>query len=214
MPTPSFGSLNQDATNEQIIDYIYKLEKELNYLLLSLDTTNVNRLDAKVIKTGILDANLVTVRSDLTTGYVQIDSNGLRANNGTINTFEIDVSGSAYFRGDITSDATITGASIIGASITGGNINVSSNVTIGQYLYFPIAGSGGVIFPNASIYFNDLTDTLELGATNGISVNNLLINNFLSFDNYTTNPGGTAPTNITGYLPVSINGTSYEIPFY
>lgn len=163
MPTPQFGGLGDNPTLPDVIDYVYKLEKELNYLLQNLDTSNVNRLDAKVIKVGTLDANLVTIRSDLSgTSYLQMDTNGIRANNGTINTFEIDSTGAAYFRGNITSDATITGATIrtgaVGTDrieLSGGKFQglTSSNQTTG--LYFDIGTIAGTGIADLFLYHNN-----------------------------------------------------------
>lgn len=113
MPTPEFGSIGDNPTLSEVVDYVHKLQKELNYLLQNIDDLNINRLTAKSIKAGTLDANLVTIRSDLAgSSYLQIDGLGIRANNGSINTFEIDSTGQAYFRGNVTSDAVITGATI------------------------------------------------------------------------------------------------------
>lgn len=127
MPTPEFGGLGLSPSLPEVVDYVHKLEKELNYLLQNLDTLNVSRLDAKVIKTGTLDANLVTVKSDLAgSSYLQIDGLGIRANNGFINTFEIDSTGQAYFRGNITSDAVITGAKVQTAA-SGRRIEMANN---------------------------------------------------------------------------------------
>lgn len=122
MPTPQIPSIPGDANVQQLRDGIIGINRYLNYLLSSLDTLNINRLDAKVIKTGTLDANLVTIRSDLVgSSYLQLDGNGIRANNGTINTFEINTDGNAFFRGNITSEAIITGA-LIQTAATGRRI--------------------------------------------------------------------------------------------
>jgi hypothetical protein len=72
----------------------------------------------------------VTLRNDLTgSNYINIDTSGIYAwdNALMLKTFEIDSSGKAYFRGDITSDATITGAAINGATITGGTIRTAAS---------------------------------------------------------------------------------------
>ncbi len=61
MPTPEFGRLGDNPTIEDLTDYIYKLQKELNYLLQSLDTININRLDAKVIVANTITANKMNV---------------------------------------------------------------------------------------------------------------------------------------------------------
>lgn len=125
MPIPTLPKA-QGTSNEELINYLAKLQKEVQWLLANLDTKNVRQLDADVINAGTLDAGLVTVRSDLTSGYIQIDSTGLKANDGTKNTFEINSSGKAYFRGDITSDANIIGATFKTAD-SGVRIEFSGN---------------------------------------------------------------------------------------
>lgn len=63
-------------------------------LFLTLDSLNVVSLTADHIDAGTIDANIVTIRSDLTAGaYVQIDGNGMIINNGTIDTFKADING-------------------------------------------------------------------------------------------------------------------------
>lgn len=132
MPTPDFNGLVDNPNMKDIVDYIYGLERKLNYLLGNLDTKNVNRLDAKVIKTGTLDAGIVTVRSDLTGGaYVQIDSTGIIGNNGTINTFQIDTNGQAIFKSDLTGTSYIqidgTGLKANNGTLNTLEINSSGN---------------------------------------------------------------------------------------
>lgn len=111
MPYPAIPSISGGSIDE-LVDSLERLRKYTEWMLTSLDTQNVKELDADVVNTGTLNANLVTVRSDLGAGYLQIDGTGLRANDGYKNTFEIDYLGNAYFRGNITSEATITGATI------------------------------------------------------------------------------------------------------
>lgn len=170
MPTPEFGSMGDNPSLSDVVDYVHKLQKELNYLLSSLDTLNINRLDAKVVKAGTLDANLVTVKSKLSgTSYLQIDGLGIRANNGTINTFEIDSTGAAYFRGNVTSDANITGANIRTA-LTGRRIELANN----QLNAYDSGGHSRIQFyedTRADYYelrFNDATGT-HAGTISGTS---------------------------------------------
>lgn len=125
MPTPQIPSIPGDANVQQLRDGIIGINRYLNYLLSSLDTLNINRLDAKVIKTGTLDANLVTIRSDLLgSSYLQLDGNGIRANNGVIDTFEISTSGDAFFRGKFEAKHAIIGDETTPATI---NIHYGTN---------------------------------------------------------------------------------------
>lgn len=90
--------------------------QELTNLILNLDSLNVVSLTADHIDAGTIDANIVTIRSDLTSGaYVQIDGNGMVINNGTIDTFEADING----------DVTMTSATIRSLS-TGERVEIDS----------------------------------------------------------------------------------------
>lgn len=148
MPAPEFGSLNANATLPEVIDYVFKLQKELNYLLNNLDDQNVNRLTANSIKAGTLDANLVTIRSDLSgSAYIEIDGLGIRANDGFRDTFEIDSTGKAYFGGSITSDSIITGATVQTASF-GRRIVLANN----QLTAYDSAGNPRIQFKEIPQY--------------------------------------------------------------
>lgn len=169
MPTPEFGRIGDNPSLSDVVDYVYKLQKELNFLLTSLDTLNISRLDAKVVKTGTLDTNFVTVRSDLAgSAYLQIDTNGIRGNNGTLNTFEIDTAGNAYFRGNITSDATITGATIRTGAVGSDRIEMSGGKFRGitaagsiTGMYFDIGTIAGTGIADIHFYHND-ADLLQI----------------------------------------------------
>lgn len=56
MPTPQLGSINPNATLDELKDYLVGLNRYLNYLLSSLDTLNISRLDAKVIIANTITA--------------------------------------------------------------------------------------------------------------------------------------------------------------
>lgn len=121
-PIPTFTGLPPRAEYEDVVNKVNTLVGELTNLMLNLDSLNVVSLTADHVDTGTLNANLVTIRSDLVgSSYLQLDGNGIRANNGTINTFEINTDGNAFFRGNITSEAIITGA-LIQTAATGRRI--------------------------------------------------------------------------------------------
>ncbi|PWV90269.1 hypothetical protein DFQ01_14445 [Paenibacillus cellulosilyticus] len=92
-PTPDLPQLADNPSSQQLIDYVVKLQRDLDWLLLNLDDLNVRRITADSIYTGTLDANVVTVRSDLDSGFIQIDGDGMVVNNGSYNTFEVDING-------------------------------------------------------------------------------------------------------------------------
>lgn len=244
MPTPEFTGLGDNPTLSDVVDYVYKLEKELNYLLQNLDTSNVNRLDAKVVKTGTLDANLVTIRSDLSgTSYLQIDTNGIRANNGTINTFEIDSTGNAYFRGNVTSDATITGATIrTGVSgtnrieLSGGVFSGYTDTNARSGLYFTVLSNGLAdlflyhLGGQRLAFYDEVTyytikpgvDATQMGLGSSGTTTYLYgtvsmssASDFL-FTTATTATAGvnTLPANPVGFIQIPVNGTTQKIPYY
>lgn len=91
MPTPQFPSIPDNATIQDLTQAYIGLMRYMNYFMSSLDTLNISRLDAKVIKTGTLDANVVTIAAEDGNVYYRIDTNGIVAFNGTQNTLEFDL---------------------------------------------------------------------------------------------------------------------------
>lgn len=125
MPVPTFTGLGPDPQYGDIVNKVNRLTAELTNLMLSLDSLNVVSLTADHIDTGTLNANLVTIRSDLVgSSYLQLDGNGIRANNGVINTFEISTSGDAFFRGKFEAKHAIIGDETTPATI---NIHYGTN---------------------------------------------------------------------------------------
>lgn len=61
MPTPQLPTSNPDASLTEIKDYLVGLTRYLNYLLSSLDTLNISRLDAKVIVANTVTAAKMNV---------------------------------------------------------------------------------------------------------------------------------------------------------
>lgn len=93
-PLPTFTGLPPHATFDDVKNKVNKLTQELTNIMLSLDSLNVVSLTADHIDAGTIDANVVTIRSDLTAGaYIQIDGNGMVINNGSVNTFTADING-------------------------------------------------------------------------------------------------------------------------
>lgn len=98
MPIPSFSSIKGDTT-EELINAIERQRKEMNWLLSSLDTSNIKELNANVVNTGILNANNVKVKSDLDKGFIELYQ-GLTINNGTKDTFIVDLEGNVVMDGN------------------------------------------------------------------------------------------------------------------
>lgn len=106
----------------------------------------------------------VTLRNDLTgSNYINIDTSGIYAwdNALLLKSFEINSSGKAYFRGDITSDATITGATIRSGAVGADRIELSSGKFRGitaagdvTGLYFDIGTISGTGIADLFLYHN------------------------------------------------------------
>lgn len=96
MSSINLPQLSGEETPEELIQIVARLQKDLNWLLQGrLSSINIRELTADKIKTGVLDAGLVTVRADLDGGaYIQMDSaGGLVINDGTKDTFHADING-------------------------------------------------------------------------------------------------------------------------
>lgn len=94
MPTPDTSGLAPFADYEDVKRKVSEIVAKYNNLLVNLDSLNVVSLTADHIDAGTIDANIVTIRSDLTAGaFVQIDGNGMRINNGSFDTFTADING-------------------------------------------------------------------------------------------------------------------------
>jgi len=94
MPIPTFTGLPPKPEFGDVVNKVNTLAQEMTNLILNLDSLNVVSLTADHIDAGTIDANIVTIRSDLAAGaYVQIDGNGMVINNGSFNTFTADING-------------------------------------------------------------------------------------------------------------------------
>jgi type V secretory pathway adhesin AidA len=94
MALPTITTLSPKPDFTEVVQKLNKLIQDYNNTLLNLDSLNVVSLTASNIDTGILNAGIVTIRSDLTAGaYIQIDGNGMVVNNGTFDTFTVDING-------------------------------------------------------------------------------------------------------------------------
>jgi hypothetical protein len=145
MPVPSFSGLPPFPTFEDHSDKINKLVQELRQLLLNLDSLNIKSLTADKITAGTIDANIVTIRSDLTAGaYIQIDGNGMVINNGTIDTFRADING----------NVTATGMTIRNDLLGNGYVQLNNNglvINNGLYDTFRADINGNVTMTSALI---------------------------------------------------------------
>lgn len=94
MPVPDLSGVPPWAEFQDLKNKINDIVAKYNNLLVNLDSLNVVSLTADHIDAGTIDANLVTIRSDLTAGaFIQIDGNGMRINNGQFDTFTANING-------------------------------------------------------------------------------------------------------------------------
>lgn len=94
MPVPDLSGVPPWAEFQDLKNKINDIVSKYNNLLVNLDSLNVRSLTADHIDAGTIDANLVTIRSDLTAGaFIQIDGNGMRINNGQFDTFTANING-------------------------------------------------------------------------------------------------------------------------
>jgi len=107
MPIPTLLGLPPKPTFDDVVNKLNSLVKEINHLMLTLDSLNVVSLTADHIDTGTLDANLVTIRSDLaSSAFIRIDGNGMVINNGSFDTFVVNTNGQVTMTGAVIQTAT------------------------------------------------------------------------------------------------------------
>lgn len=159
MPIPTFSKLKPNPDFNDIATKVNTLVGELTNLILNLDSLNVVSLTADHIDAGTIDANIVTIRSDLTAGaYVQINGNGMVINNGTINTFEADING----------EVTATGITIVNDLTGTGSIQIdNSGITVndGSVDTFTVDVNGDVTMTSATIRSLATGERVELDST-------------------------------------------------
>jgi hypothetical protein len=139
-----------------IIDPDGLIPFKINYLSRDIFTVDTS---------GNANLNQVTLRNDLIgSNYFKISTDGMFSwdNSLSLKTFEIDSSGKAYFRGDITSNATITGATIRSGALGTDRIELSSGKFRGLTasdqitgLYFDISTIPGTGIADVFLYHNN-----------------------------------------------------------
>lgn len=160
MPIPTLTGLPPNPSFQDLVDRVNKIVRETNNMLLNLDSLNVVSLTADHIDAGTIDANIVTIRSDLTAGaYVQIDGNGLVINDGSRNTF----------RADITGHVTMTGATIVNTLVDGAYTNISD---------------GGITINDGT------ADTFRADVTGKVTMTGALIRSKYGYPAIVMNPDG------------------------
>lgn len=119
MSTTSLPRIPQSADLERVKITMNQLLDELDWLLGGfVDSKNIRELTANKIKTGTLDAGLVTVRANYAGGsFIELSANGIRINDGTNDTFTADTAG----------HVTMTGAQIQSSAAAYPRVEMSSS---------------------------------------------------------------------------------------
>lgn len=76
---------------QQVVDYLIGYVRWFSDFINHIDTLNVEELDAAVVNTGILNANLVKIAAANGLKSFTIDTNGIVANNGSVDTMKFDL---------------------------------------------------------------------------------------------------------------------------
>jgi hypothetical protein len=202
MPIPDTNGLPPFATFEDTKTKMNEIVQKYNNLLVNLDSLNVVSLTAQTITSGTIDANKVTIRSDLQGGgFVTIDGNGLTINNGSIDTFKTDLQG----------NITATSATIVNDLTGTGSVSISNAgivVNNGSTNTFSVDVNGNVNMTSATI-FNDLAGSGTVSLSNGgIVVNNGTFNTFTVDTNGLVTMTAALIQSATGYPRVELNSAT------
>jgi|GEM_PF-4887497 len=99
---PTINSAGDDLNTlvKKLLNAYVMLTEELTFLLNNLDTRNINELNAELINAGTINANLVQIKSDLMAGgYIKIDGEGMKINDGTTDTMVVGLDGKPKMTG-------------------------------------------------------------------------------------------------------------------
>lgn len=99
---PSVNLEEQDTGKllKQLINAYIMLTEELTFLLNNLDTRNINELNADIINAGTINAALVKIQTALMNGgFISIDDQGMKINDGTGDTMTAGLDGKVKMTG-------------------------------------------------------------------------------------------------------------------
>lgn len=135
MPIPDLSGVPPWASFDDHQNKLNDIVAKYNNLLVNLDSLNVVSLTADHIDAGTINANVVTIRSDLAAGaFVEINGNGMRINNGSNNTFTADINGMVTMTGATIRNNLSAGfiqLSDLGMAINNGSYNTFTANTAG-----------------------------------------------------------------------------------
>lgn len=99
---PSVNLEEQDTGKllKNLINAYIMLTEELTFLLNNLDTRNINELNADIINAGTINAALVKIQTALMNGgFISIDDQGIKVNDGTRDTMKVGLDGKPIMTG-------------------------------------------------------------------------------------------------------------------
>ncbi|OZB90056.1 hypothetical protein [Paenibacillus sp. XY044] len=155
MPVPDLSGVPPWAEFQDLKDKINDIVSKYNNLLVNLDSLNVVSLTADHITAGTIDANVVTIRSDLAAGaFIQIDGGGMRINNGSYDTFTANINGYVTMTGALIRSQSGYPMVVMdpNSDLIGAYASPSSYITINPTAspvgspQFLVAGGGGSMF--------------------------------------------------------------------
>lgn len=174
MPIIEVGRASSDFSLPDLIEHVAKLEKMVDYLI------NISGIDSENIRTRGIDADRIVAKS-LTANEIAaetITANEIAAN--AITTQELKA-------GAVTADKiSVTELSAISANIgtvnagsitSQSNINVVTDLRVGQSIYLNASSFESTIYltPNVYIYFDPGAESLRMVAPGGVYANGIKI---------------------------------------
>lgn len=135
---PSVNTAEQDNGKllKQLLNAYIMLTEELTHLLNNLDTRNINYLSADVIDAGTLNAALVKIQTALMNGgFITLDAEGMKINNGYMDTFKVGLDGKPIMTGASVQSATGYPKVVMDpdSQLFGAYTSETEAVTIGPY---------------------------------------------------------------------------------
>ena len=145
--------------------------------------TNVTNISGGVIKTGVIDLNLVYLNNASSGSRIELTASGLKAYSGATNTVAINSDGTASFAGTITASS----GSIAGLQINSDSIG--TGLSTSGFTIFPDPASSGVNYRYYDIDYGIRAKTLTVGDTsnNGTATYPLGSSSLNVFDKATFN---------------------------
>jgi hypothetical protein len=85
---------------KKLLNSTIQLNEELTFLLNNLDTRNINEINADIINAGTINAALVKIQTALMNGgFISIDDQGFKINDGTDDTMTAGLDGKVKMTG-------------------------------------------------------------------------------------------------------------------